>query len=32
MPVAKAGWLWWDAKDEEQKALWNSYIGLSTRF
>jgi hypothetical protein len=26
MPVAKAGWLWWDAQDEEQKALWNSYI------
>lgn len=32
MPVAKAGWLWWDAKDEEQKALWNSYIVLNDDF
>ena len=32
MPVAKAGWLWWDAKDEEQKALWNSYIILNDDF
>ena len=32
MPVVKAGWLWWDAKDEEQKALWNSYIILNDDF
>ena len=32
MPVAKAGWLWWDAKEEEQKALWNGYIILNDDF
>jgi hypothetical protein len=32
MPVAKARSLWWDAKDEEQKALWNSYIVLNDDF
>jgi len=32
MPVAKAGWLWWDAKEEEQKVLCNGYIILNDDF
>jgi hypothetical protein len=32
MPVAKGGWLWWDAKDEEQKALSDSFIILNDDF
>jgi hypothetical protein len=32
MPVAKAGWLWWDAKEEEQKILYNGYIILNDDF
>jgi hypothetical protein len=32
MPVAKAGWLWWDAKEEQQKVLYNGYIILNDDF
>jgi hypothetical protein len=32
MPVAKAGWLWWDIKEEEQNVLYNGYIILNDDF
>jgi hypothetical protein len=32
MPVAKAGWCWWDTKDEDHIALWNGYIILNDDF
>ena len=32
LPVAKARFLWWDARDEEHKALWESFIILNDDF
>jgi hypothetical protein len=32
MPVAKGGMLWWDAKDTEKTALWDSFIILNDDF
>ena len=32
LPVAKARFLWWDARDEEHQALWESFITLNDDF